>query len=48
MKSMWFTLILVATFVVSGNSLSFAQTPENLYQKGDERIEKKGEWKFII
>ncbi len=43
MKSLWIKLILVATFAASGNSLSFAQTPENLYQKGDERIEKKGD-----
>jgi len=42
MKSLWFKLILVATIAVSGNPLSLAQTPEQLYQKGEERIEKKG------
>ena len=43
MKSLWIKLILVATFAASGNSLSFAQTPDELYKKSDERIEKKGD-----
>jgi hypothetical protein len=41
MKSLWITLILVATCTVSNNSLSFAQTPDQIYKKNDERIEKK-------
>ena len=43
MKSLWIKLILVATFAASGNSLSFAQTPDELYQKGNERREEKGD-----
>ena len=43
MKSLWIKLTLVATFAASGNSLSFAQTPDELYKKSDERIEKKGD-----
>ena len=43
MKSLWIKLILVATFAASGNSLSFAQTPDELYKKSDERIEEKGD-----
>jgi hypothetical protein len=33
MKSIWFTLILVALFAASGNTHLLAQTPEKLYQK---------------
>jgi len=43
MKSLWITLLLFATCAASGNSHSLAQNPEQLYQKGDERIEKKGD-----
>jgi hypothetical protein len=43
MKSLWIKLILIVTFAVAGNPFSLAQTPENLYQKSDERIEKKGD-----
>ena len=43
MRSLWITLILVAIGGTSVNSPSLAQTPEQLYQKGEERIEKKGE-----
>ena len=41
MKSLWIKLILVATIAASGNSLSFAQTPDHLYKNSDERNEKK-------
>jgi len=41
MKSLWITLFLFATCTASGNSPSLTQTPENLYQKGVERTEKK-------
>lgn len=41
MKSLWITLLLVATCSVSNNSLSFAQTPDQIYKKNNERIEKK-------
>ena len=43
MRSLWITLILVAIGGASVNSPSLAQTPEQLYQKGNERIEKKGD-----
>ena len=43
MRSLWITLILVAIGSASVNSPSLAQTPEQLYQKGEERIEKKGD-----
>jgi hypothetical protein len=43
MRSLWITLILVAIGGTSFNSPSLAQTPEQLYQKDEERIEKKGE-----
>ena len=42
MKSLWFKLILVATLAVSGNPLSLAQTPEQLYQKGLMKEEGEG------
>jgi len=43
MKSLWITFVLIATCSASGTSFSFAQTSEQSYQKGDERIEKKGD-----
>ena len=43
MRSLWITLILVAIGGTSVNSPSLAQTPEQLYQKGEERLEKKGD-----
>ena len=43
MRSMWITLIVITTITATGNLHSLAQTPEHLYQKGDERIEKKGD-----
>ena len=45
MKSLWITFVLIATCSASGNSFSLTQTPKQLYQKGDERIEKKGDVK---
>ena len=42
MKSLWITFILVATLAVTGNPLSFAQTPEQLYQKGLMKEEGEG------
>ena len=41
MKSLWITLFLFTTCAASGNSHSLAQSPEQLFQKSDERIEKK-------
>ena len=43
MRSLWITLILIAICGASVNSSSLAQTPEQSYQKGDERKEKKGD-----
>jgi len=43
MKSCCIKLILVSTLAVAGNPLSLAQTPEQLYQKGNERREEKGD-----
>ena len=43
MKSLWITLLLFATCATSGNSLSYAQTPEQQNKASDERIEQKGE-----
>ena len=39
----WQWAFLVAIGGASVNSPSLAQTPEQLYQKGEERIEKKGD-----
>ena len=43
MRSLWITLILVSIGGASVNSPLLAQTPEQLYQKNEERIEKKGD-----
>jgi Tol biopolymer transport system component len=42
MKSLWISLILVATFLVAGNLAVSAQTPEQLYQKGLMKEEGEG------
>lgn len=42
MKSLWISVIFVAAFLVAGNSLSIAQTPEQLYQKGLMKEEGEG------
>ena len=43
MRSLWITLILVAIGSASVNSPLLAQTPEQLYQNGEDRIEKDGD-----
>ena len=43
MRSLWITLILVAIGGALVNSPSLAQTTEQLYQKGNERREEKGD-----
>jgi len=43
MKSLRIKVILVAVCIAAGNCTLISQTPEILYQKGEERIEKKGE-----
>jgi len=43
MKSLWINVIIIAAFIIAGNSLSFSQTPEQVNQKGNDRIEKKGD-----
>ena len=41
MKSLWRNVILIAAFIAAGNCPLIAQSPEQLFQKSDERIEKK-------
>jgi len=48
MKSLWIYTILVAAFLVAGNSLSIAQTPEQLYQKGLMKEEGEGQLEEAI
>ena len=43
MKSLRIKVILVAVCIAAGNCPLMSQTPEILYQKGEERIEKKGD-----
>ena len=43
MKSQRIKVILVAVCIVAGNCPLISQTPEILYQKDEERIEKKGD-----
>jgi len=43
MKSLRIKVILVAVCIAAGNSPLMSQTPEILYQKGEDRIEKKGD-----
>jgi len=43
MKSLRIKVILVAVCIASVNSPSLAQTPEQLYQKGEDRKEEKGD-----
>ena len=42
MKSLWFKLILIATLALSGNPLTSAQTPEQIYQKGLMKEDDEG------
>jgi len=48
MKSLWISVILIATFLLAGNSLSLAQTPEQLYQKGLMKEEGEGDLQEAI
>ena len=48
MKSLWISVIFVAAFLVAGNSLSIAQTPEQLYQKGLMKEEGEGKLEEAI
>jgi Tol biopolymer transport system component len=48
MKSLWINVILVAAFLFAGNSLSIAQTPEQLFQKGLMKEEGEGKLQDAI
>ncbi len=48
MKSLWISVILIAALLVAGNSLSLAQTPEQLYQKGLMKEEGEGDLQEAI
>jgi len=43
MKSLRIKVILIAVCIAAGNCPLMSQTSEILYQKGEERIEKKGD-----
>ena len=43
MKSLRIKVILVAVCIAAGNCPLMSQTPEILYQKGEERIEENGD-----
>ncbi len=42
MKSLWITLILLATCSASVNALPFTQTPEQSYEKSEEKRKAGG------
>ena len=48
MKSLWITVVLIATLSVAGNYSAIAQSPEQLYQKGLMKEEGEGKLQDAI